>query len=339
MKIIFITILFIFCFSQLYATTIITNIEYGISFHYSLSGGMWKISFPDYLYDGNYIIGTSQLEYKDINNMSFSLLFNFKLFDFVFIRLNIQPEWFTINIKDGRGLDSDLYTIPGSSPYLFSQSSFKNSNNATHFNVDTKIKLKMMKLKNKLITINCLFGYKKHLENVTMKEGIQLVSDNSAFTNLTIPPVGSMFYSLESTYQFDWNSLAGGISLDGEMLSWLHIEIQGAFLYNFYSGEGYWNLRTYNAYPDEYAWRNESPNFIHYDASGIGWLLGINVNFIQTHASQIVFGYKYIFQSARKGKEELYFYNSEYNVLADNVSLDKVEFKKHIFSLSILNKF
>lgn len=326
-----------FLYINVYAA-LFSDLEFGISMNYIQSSGLWNISFPTQLKDGTAVTGSSELDYNNMNNLSLSLLFKIRI-AIINFELEFQPPFLSPSLSNGTGFDSDLFQIPGQNTTLFSKSSFQNQNAAIYINLKGMFDLTHFQLANKNLRLQGLFGYKKHIENITMTEGEQLLSNNSFFTDITVPPIGAKFDALQSTYEFNWNSLEAGLTIENEINKDLIIKIIPSLLYNFYTGEGFWNLRAYDSDPTEYAWRNESPNFMHYSASGFGFNLNLGLQYNLTSENIFCFNYQYIYQYASNGKETLYFYYNQYNYQSNAVTVNKIIFTKNIFSISLLNKF
>lgn len=329
----FVFYLFIPCVSSSFA---FPRMEMGFSFHGSFESGSWEKSFPaGVMSDGTGVKGVSRLEYERLGVMSFSLDASLRVFSGVYLDLGFSPDWFNLASRGGSGVDSDYLTAAGYRPLLFSRSSFDNKDRSFHFNAAAKIILLKDLIGDGNAAFYALAGYMKNTHKITMTQGVQTISDNSAFSDPLAPPVGSRFPGLNSTYRFDWDTVKIGFGVSGRIFPWLEAGCSPSFLYSFYSGEGYWNLRTQSASPGTGAWRNESPNFIHRNASGIGFGVELKAGFRLSRCSRLIAAYGLICQNASEGSDTIHFYDSSYGDQYGASSLDLVEFIRHDLSLGV----
>ncbi len=261
----------------------ISDARIGTSINFISVSGLWEISFPDgYLTDGTPVDGVSVLDYDSIKNTSLCLHFSFYLYEVLRCELGFRPKWISFNNSKGEITDTDKLTAPEYSPYIFSESKSKGHNDSTQFEIQFLYQISEILFpdSDEIISTFILIGYMKNIELITATSGVQTLSDNSMFNEDIIPPVGSIFSGLESTYEFNWDTISLGINSEADFMEkTFQIRIFFAFLLNFYKGEGYWNLRTYSATHDPEAWRDLSPNFIHYKASGLGVLFGGQISY------------------------------------------------------------
>jgi len=324
-------ILLYFNLSDVLFPNIIANIKSGIEFQSVSSYGDWEISFPTgFLEDGTPVKGKSILTYDGMKNYTPAVLLNFRFLNYADINISFAPWFLGLNSK-GTGTDDDLLTATGYRPTLFSRSRFDTYNEDSFFDITANFMLTRRPFKKRYLIVNAITGYMKNVENINMKNGEQLVSDNNI---LPLPPVGTKFNDLDSKYKFDWDSLKFGVNTIFSITSYLDITSSLSILYNFYSGEGYWNLRTYSSSGNSIgAFRNEEPSFIHYDTTGIGFKFDFGLNLKIVNANVITIYYCYDYMTATDGQEKIYFYDSSNNYIGEDVKVDIAKFTKSILAI------
>lgn len=335
---IFLTILLLFS-SSLSAESPISVINWDVSTDFMFNNAEWSISFPSgSTTDGVQIDTVSHLNYQDLHNQTISFHLYLLLFHNILTEISFRPYWFSFSQGSGSCIDTDKLTALGYQPFVFSESQCDAKAESIHFHIDFKTEISKTSAFDGVFTFYGLLGYIRDLDQITMTGGVQRISDNSLFEEDRIPPVGTRFQGLNSTYNFSWHTIKFGFTGEFEVFEIVHIQMPLALLYSFFYGEGYWNLRTYSATGDPEAWRDLDPNFIHYAANGIGILWGLKLAFEISPVMKLKIGYEFSHQHASDGKEELYFYNSALNSQADIVTFDYANYIRNIISLSLSYK-
>lgn len=106
----------------------------------------------------------------------------------------------------------------------------------------------------KLLSVAPLIGYAFNVQNLTMSEGVQTVSDDVIHDLFFEPdtsgpwPIGSI-PALDSSYRAYWFGPWLGLNIDLTPIEKLKIELLGEFHWVEYFAEANWNLRTQLVHP------------------------------------------------------------------------------------------
>lgn len=128
------------------------------------------------------------------------------------------------------------------------------------------------------ISIAALVGYNYHEQNLTLKDGLQVISDN-----FKAPAVGTYMPDLDSSYDASWEGVWVGVDATLRFAQRLIVETSVEVQDVNYEAEANWNLRTDLAHPVSF----------EHDADGIciitsaavhyllneSWALSGNVNY------------------------------------------------------------
>lgn len=205
------------------------------------------------------------------------------------------------DIDEGTVVDSDWISVPADSVYnqQISESLSKGTGDTSLVELGAHIRLSRPRSDER---VSWYLGYFMYEDEIRMTEGVQTVSDT---TYVSVPPAGTLFSDLNSTYDFRWEYLKFGIEWETSRKK--RSGFAGGFHYLHlieYRGEAFWNLRV-GAPPDGF--RSQPPNFIHKANSGSGYDAYLSVLFRISESSGITAGYRYFKIRAKNGTDTTFF--------------------------------
>jgi hypothetical protein len=161
-------------------------------------------------------------------------------------------------IYQGANQDSDYYGDNRTGEFS------RSNNNASKGNtLDASIALGYQFIKTDQWLISGFLGFSTHNQYLWITDGHQTVNTPSPFP-VTIPPVGSTFPDLNSSYIASWAGPWVGVAADCQITENLSVSCDFGYHMASYSGEGYWNLR---------------PLTFYHSAQGNGVNLSLGINY------------------------------------------------------------
>lgn len=278
----------------------------GLQGWYSQANAKWQISFPYTTRFANQGIGAgttgkieSRLDYRKIDSPLFIMSGGAKLAP----RVSFDMVYGFGSISGGRGTDTDRF-IPTSGDNLeFSRSLNTLDGDVNLWGINFYLN------SNKLDTMRTapwgiVFGFLHYEDNLRMRNGIQTVAV-TPFDGINLPPAGTAFTSLNSTYDFSWDMIKAGVLHRTDLAKgWSHAASLSVYPFVHYRGDGYWNLRA-GTNPGDF--RMQSPNFVHESSSGYGYEASLELGYALSENASLRAGYRALFLYAENGTDTTYF--------------------------------
>jgi hypothetical protein len=311
------------------------NTSFGLQGWFSTADAKWQISFPYRTQTANSGIsaGTpgkieSELNFKKIDSPIVFVTGGAKLAPL----FSFDVVYGTGSISGGRGTDTDRFVPDQGSKLEFSKSTSENTGDVRMWGVNFYLNNRRFG-DTKAGPWGAVFGFLHYEDNLTMKKGVQTVSET--FDGSAFPPVGPFPATqvLDSTFDFIWNALKVGVTHQAVIKKDLLFDgMLSLYPYVRYTGEGYWNLRAGNNPRD---FRRQFPNFTHQSTSGYGYEATLGLSYELSEHVQLSGGYRYFYLYANNGTDTVYFADGS----TSESNLDWVTVTRHGAYAEVLFKF
>ncbi len=278
----------------------------GLQGWYSQAKAQWQISFP---YTTSYVnagtpAGTtgkieSRLDYRKIDSPIFIMSGGAN----VTSHISFDMVYGFGSISGGRGTDTDRF-IPASGGGLeFSRSLNTLDGEVTLWGINFYLNGNWLGTP-RATPWGIVLGFQHYEDNLRMRSGLQTVAV-TPFDGINLPPAGTAFTSLNSSYDFSWDMLKAGVLLHEDLAKeWSYAASLSAYPFVHYRGEGFWNLRAGTSASD---FRMQSPNFVHESSSGYGYEASLELAYALSENTSLRAGYRTLYLYAANGTDTTYF--------------------------------
>ncbi|MDA1257105.1 MAG: hypothetical protein O3C10_04585 [Chloroflexi bacterium] len=228
---------------------------------YTMGESSWEIFFGEIDAGVGPFIGTSRLEFEDLDGPVFVLSADAQLLQWLSLRGRVGFG----EADDGEGTDTDFILAPRSAfgQSTISESRFDTDSDIENFDISLHARVSEWGAASDQGHLEVFIGYQHAEEELRLRNGVQSI--------ITDDKVSRTFDDiLDSRFDFEWSGLRIGAGTAFQFNETIWLEMSAAYLADVdYDGEGFWNLR------DDL--KATAPNFVQSGGSGDGFDVEIAV--------------------------------------------------------------